>query len=295
MRLLVLLFTLGMYAQASFAQTIPTTKVYAFKMIQKGEKYHFINPKYLSSFNPNGYNNQPHFVGDHTLYITSQFPDDNQTDIYSLDLLNKKLARVTATVEGEYSPTAIPASNSFSAVRVEADAAGTQRLWKFPKDRSNYGQVIFEDIKGVGYHHWLTPEKVALFIVDQPNKLMIANQSTGAAVELLNNIGRGFQKIGNDKLAFIHKTAADTWYIKEMDSYTYRFKNIIETLPESEDFIYLSDGTFLMGNGSKLYKFNKVFDTGWQEVADFKHYGITNITRLAISENGTIAIVDKVN
>lgn len=295
MRLLVLLLALGTYIHTTSAQTIPTTKVYAFKMIQKGENYHFTNPQYLSGFNPNGYNNQPHFVDDHTLYITTQFPDDNQTDIYSLDLLSKKLTRVTATVEGEYSPTVMPASNTFSAVRVEADGEGTQRLWKFPMDRTSYGQVIFEDIKGVGYHHWLTPEKVALFIVDQPNKLMIANQSTGAAVEMLTNIGRGFQKLGNDKLAFIHKTAADTWYIKEMDSYTYRFKNIIETLPKSEDFIYLSDGTFLMGNGSKLYKFNKVFDTGWKEVADFKHYGITNITRLAVSKNGTIAIVDKVN
>jgi len=258
MRLLVLLLALGTYIQASFAQTIPTTKVYSFKMIKKGENYHFTNPRYLSGFNPDGYNNQPHFVNDHTLFITTQFPDDSQTDIYSLDLLSKKITRVTATVEGEYSPTIMPGSNAFS-------------------------------------DYWLTPEKVALFIVGEPNKMMIANQTTGAAVELLTNIGRGFQKIGNEKLSFIHKTAADTWYIKEMDTYTYRFKNIIETLPESEDFIYLSDGTFLMGNGSKLYKFNKIFDTGWKEVADFKHYGITKITRLAISEDGTIAIVDKIN
>lgn len=275
------------------AQEIPNTSVYAFKMMQQGGKYHFTSPKHLSSFNPKGYNNQPNFVDNNTLYMTVQFPEDSQTDIYELDLSTNKIARVTRTIEGEYSPTLMPNGRSFSAIRVEADGASTQRLWQFPIDRTNNGKPVFADIEGVGYHQWLDLQKVALFIVGQPHKLMIANQKTGSAVELLDNIGRGFQKIGSEQLAFIHKVTEDTWYIKEMNSYTYRFKEIVQTLPGSEDFIYLRDGTFLMGNGSKLYKFNRLFDKEWKEIADFKYYGITNITRLAISENGTIAIVDK--
>ncbi len=275
------------------AQNIPNTKVYTFKMVKTGNAFRFTNPRHLTGFNPDGYNNQPHFINDETLYLTVQFPDDAQTDIYALNLRKKAINRVTKTVEGEYSPTRIPRSSSFSAVRVEADGQSTQRLWKFPINRSNEGQPVFPDIKGIGYHQWLGPEKVALFIVDTPNKMMIANQETGSAVELLTNIGRGFQPMGNEKLAFIHKVTDENWYIKEMDSYTYRFKEVVQTLPGSEDFIYLRDGTFLMGNGSKLYKYNKIFDKEWRQIADFKYYGIKDITRLAISDNGTIAIVSR--
>ena len=281
------------FSPSSIAQTIPNTKVYTFKMVKTGNAFRFTHPRYLTGFNPDGYNNQPHFIDDETLYLTVQFPDDAQTDIYALNLRKKAITRVTKTVEGEYSPTRIPSSQSFSAVRVEADGQSTQRLWKFPLSRNGKGQPVFEDIKGIGYHQWLTPKKVALFIVDDPNKMMMANQETGSAVELLTNIGRGFQRMGNEKLAFIHKVTDETWYIKEMDSFTYRFKEIVQTLPGSEDFIYLRDGTFLMGNGSKLYKYNKIFDKEWRQIADFQNYGIKDITRLAISDNGTIAIVSR--
>ncbi|MEM6699284.1 MAG: hypothetical protein AAF599_12850, partial [Bacteroidota bacterium] len=32
-------------------------------------------------------------------------------------------------------------------------------------------------------------------------------------------------------------------------------------------------------------------DTGWREIADFQYYGIRNITRLALSDDGKIAVV----
>ena len=275
------------------AQDIPNTRVYTFKMVKNGNNFRFTQPRHLTGFNQEGYNNQPHFVTEETLYLTVQFPDDTQTDIYALNLRRNSISRVTRTVEGEYSPTRIPSSSSFSAVRVEADGQNTQRLWQFPMDRSKEGQLVFEDIKGIGYHQWLSPQKVALFLVDTPSKLMIANRTTGAAVELLNNIGRGLQKMGNEKLAFIHKVTDDTWVIKELDSQTYRYKEVIPTLPNSEDFLYLRDGTFLMGKGSKLYKYNKTFDKDWRQIADFEYYGIKNITRLALSDSGTIAMVSK--
>lgn len=286
-------FLLTLWSSLLSAQIIPPTSVYTFKMVKNGNSFRFMEPRYLTGFNPDGYNNQPHFINDDILYLTVQFPDDAQTDIYALDLQQNAITRVTRTVEGEYSPTRMPSSSNFSAVRVEADGQNTQRLWQFPLDRSNQGQPIFADIKGVGYHHWLSPQKVVLFLVDDPSRMMIVNKNTGAAVELLNNIGRGFQKMGNEKLAFIHKVTDDTWFIKEMNSQTYRFREIIQTLPKSEDFLYLRDGTILMGQGSKLYKYNETFDKDWRQIADFKYYGIKNITRLALSDNGTIAIVSK--
>ena len=277
------------------AQDIPVSKVYAFTMKKANDTtYNFSNPRYLTAFNPNGYNNQPSFVGENVLYLTVQMPDTAQTDLYALDLETMQKTRITATIESEYSPTAMLDLVNFSAVRVEADEQGTQRLWKFPLDRTSMGEPAFKHIPGVGYHCWVNQYKAALFIVGEPTQLVLANTLTGSTVQLMDNIGRGMQRLPGDNLAFIHKPIGQNWMLKEIDTYTYRAKDIVPTLPNSEDFIYLEDGTFLMGNGSKLYKFRKYSDQNWIEIADFKYYGIRNITRLAVSGNGTIAIVDRV-
>ena len=278
------------------AQDIPVSDVYAFTMKKFNDTtYNFSNPRFLTAFNMDGYNNQPHFVEENLLYLTIQFPDQPQTDIYALDLTKNEFTQVTRTVESEYSPTRVPGTQNFTSVRVEADGQGTQRLWKFPLDRRSMGTPVFNDITGVGYHHWVNPYKVALFIVDQPNHLVLANTLTGSQVQMIDNVGRGMARLPGDNLAFIHKINDQNWILKEMDTYTYRSKEIVTSLPNSEDFLYLEeDRTFLMGNGSKLYKFKKFVDKNWVEIADFRYFGIKNITRLALSPNGTIAIVDRI-
>lgn len=294
-RFSLFLSLISLFFSSLTAQDIPVTDVYAFDMKKLTDTtYNFSNPRFLSSFNMNGYNNQPHFFKEDELYLTVQFPDATQTDIFSLNLANNELTQITATVEGEYSPTIMPDRNEFSAVRVEADGQNTQRLWKFPIDRSTMGEPAFKHITGVGYHHWISPYKAALFVIGQPTTLVLANTLTGSTIELMKNIGRGMQRLPGDNLAFIHKLSANNWVLKEIDTYTYRSKDIVKTLPNSEDFLYLDDGTFIMGNGSKLYKFNKYIDQDWKEIADFRYYGVKNITRLALSGNGTIAIVDRV-
>lgn len=283
------------FLMSGLAQDIPVSDVYAFTMKKLDDiNYNFSNPKFLTNFNLDGYNNQPCFVGPNEIYLTVQFPDEAQTDIFSLNLDNNRLTQITATIESEYSPTLMPTRNEFSSVRVEADGQSTQRLWKFPMDRSTIGEPVFSGIPGVGYHHWLNQYKAALFVVGQPTTLVLANTLTGSITQLMENVGRGMNRLPGDNLAFIHKLNDQTWILKELDTYTYRAKEIVKTLPNSEDFLYLDDGTYIMGNGSKLYKFNKLSDQDWVEIADFRYYGIKNITRLALSSNGTIAIVDRV-
>ncbi len=283
------------FFMSGIAQDIPVSDVYAFSMKKLNDTtYNFSNPKFLTSFNIDGYNNQPFFVTDNEIYLTVQFPDEIQTDIFSLNLANNRLTQITATIESEYSPTLMPTLNEFSAVRVEADGQSTQRLWKFPMNRSTVGEPVFKTVPGVGYHHWINQYKAALFVVGQPTTLVIANTLTGSTIQLMENIGRGMHRLPGDNLAFIHKLNDQTWILKEMDTYTYRANEVVKTLPNSEDFLYLADGTYIMGNGSKLYKFNKLNDQDWVEIADFRYYGIKNITRLALSPNGTIAIVDRV-
>lgn len=283
------------FLMSGIAQDIPVSDVYAFSMKKLSDTtYNFSNPRFLTDFNVDGYNNQPSFVRPNEIYLTVQFPDETQTDIFSLNLDNNQLTQITATVESEYSPTLMPTRNEFSSVRVEADGQSTQRLWKFPINRSTVGEPVFENIPGVGYHYWINQYKAALFVVGQPTTLVLANTLTGSTTQLMESIGRGMTRLPGDNLAFIHKLNDQTWMLKELDTYTYRAKDVVRTLPNSEDFLYLDDGTYIMGNGSKLYKFNKLNDQDWVEIADFRYYGIKNITRLALSSNGTIAIVDRV-
>ena len=66
---------------------------------------------------------------------------------------------------------------------------------------------------------------------------------------------------------------------------------IIASLGGVEDFAVLPDGSYIMGRGSKLYKFNRFRDEDWIEIADLRYYNITNISRLAVSPDLKIAIV----
>ena len=85
-----------------------------------------------------------------------------------------------------------------------------------------------------------------------------------------------------------------TWLLKELNTDIFESRLITATLQGSEDFITLLDGTIIMGKGSKLYKFNKLKDISWLEIADLSNYGIYDITRLALNINQSkIVIVNK--
>jgi hypothetical protein len=284
------------FANIISAQVV-TSNIYLFDLKKISDReFKFENPRYLTAFNSSGYNNQPRFFSNNELYITAQHPEDKQVDIYLLDLARKSKYRVTATTESEYSPTMMPDLFNFSAVRVEKD--GSQRLWQFPLDRLADGKPVLKYETKVGYHHWLNSRRIALFLVGDPNKLAIADVSTDQVRTILTNVGRCFQtdpKSGH--LAFVHKVTPRNWYIKLINTYenNTQGETITTTLSGSEDFVILSDGTYLMGNGSKLFKYHPSFDNekGWREIVDLKFYGIRNITRLAISTDNKLAVVNE--
>lgn len=58
-----------------------------------------------------------------------------------------------------------------------------------------------------------------------------------------------------------------------------------------EDFVVLFDGIYLMGKGSKLYKFNCFCDEDWIEIVDMCYYNIINIFCLVVSLDMKIVIV----
>ena len=298
LKIIAVVCLLAIKTTPSVAQ-LPITHVYCFDMERDGAGINVKNARFLTGFNPRGYNNQPQWINNNELYLAVQTPiDTNQTDIVSLSLFNNTLTRVTATAESEYSPTIMPDRRSFSCVRVDvARNGGTQRLWTYPFDRSNGGRDLLPLHQSVGYHCWLSDKKIALFVVEgQQNHLKLVNIEDQSSVQLMGGIGRSMAPMKDGKLAFVQKATAQTWYIKALDPVTYNSTIIVETLPGSEDFALMSDGTFIMGYGSKLYSFNATdVDKQWKEVVDLTKYGLLNIKRIAISrEMDKIAIVDDV-
>ncbi len=274
---------------------LPQSNIYLFNMQQVSDSlYDLSQPRYLTNYNPTGYNNQPAFFSNNELYVASQLPSMAQPELYLLNLDDQTKLRVTETVEGEFSPSRMPDFYSFSAVRQEYLGRDTViRLWQFPMDRLTNGRPVFKYLTGIGYYCWLNSKQVAVFMVGNPSYLAIANTDTDELIQVATDPGRCIRKLPNGNLAYVQNEDDGSGRIMEMSLYRRNLQPqaIIETLPGSEDFAVLPDGTLIMGRGSKLYKFNRFRDEDWLEIADLRFYNITNISRLAISPDWKIAIV----
>jgi hypothetical protein len=291
--LLILMIFLSGFGVA-YAQT-GASNVYLFEMKWEEGQPQLTNPQYLTDFNAYGYNNQPSFINENQLFISVRsIRDTSQTDIYTLDLEKGTKMRITATAESEYSPMLMPNQFYFSAVRVEADEDRTQRLWQFPLDRVGNGKPIFPTIRNIGYYCWLNTQNVLLYIVGEPNLLLLASTRDGSYVKVTSDIGRCFKRMPNGKVAFVKKESRSRWTLCELDPRSREFKPMITTLAGTEDFEIMEDGSFLMGKGSKLYRYDPKAEVPvWKEIADLKEYEISSITRLTLSKGGKLALVGK--
>ncbi len=279
--------------QVAFGQMdLPKTQVYLLNMEKADSTYLFKNPLLLTSFNPDGYNNQPFFLSNNELLLTVGKPDEHQTDIYLLNLQRKSLLRMTKTPESEYSPKATPDKLYFSVIRVETDAERTQRLWKYPLDRKDKGSPVFRFLRGIGYYHWLDAYRVALFNVAEVNYLSLGDLRDESTKHLAPDVGRCFATSPGGRLVFVHKITDNNWVIKAMNTETLEVELIVKTIPGSEDFAIMPDGALLMAKGSRLFRYHPKEPGDWQEVADLKGIGITHITRIAASKDGKLAVVN---
>ena len=291
---LLLLFITFIFCWKNANAQLPNSNIYLFQMEQKSDSsFLFKNPQLLTGFNSKGYNNQPTFLSNDEIYFSMGTTYETQpTDIISLDLKNKIKTQITLSEDREYSPMPLLEPYYFSCVRQEADGKNTQRIWVFPTDRSTNGKPLLPNQLNVGYYCWLKNNWVALFIVGEPDKLAIANTEDKSVITLSSNIGRCMQRLPNGNLAFIHKATKTNWTIKELDIKTLRSSTIVSVLPQSEDFIVLPDYTFLMASGSEIFKYKKGKDSKWLKIGDFSKQGLKNITRMAVSKNGKIALVE---
>ena len=277
--ILIVLFT----SFFSFAQ--PNTDIFLFDLAIENGKLTLSNFKNIAD--NEGYDNQPSFLDNNTiLYAGTR---NGQTDIVKYDIETGRKKWISATEGNEYSPIKIPKKNRASAIRLEKD--GTQKLYSYNL-KKNVSKVLVEDIT-IGYQTWfdnktlvssvLENDELALYITD-------FNESKNHKVD--TNIGRSLHKIPNSNLISYISKKNEKWEIRSLNPINNETKFITNTLLNSEDICWTINGTILMGKDDILYKYNPKKDENWVKITSFKKYGISNITRLATSPNGSkLAIV----
>ena len=285
------IFGFILLAQSLQAQ-VPQTDLFLFQLVRDDtSKWHVHSPQYLSAFNADGYTNQPEFISDDILYMSVRKRDAQQNDIYTLDLDAHSVMQVTETAESEFSPLLRPDGETFSCVRQVHGDSVDQQLFIYPLDRSDNGYGAFTALKTIGYHCWLTEERVALFLVGDPIRLAIANPRADSYQIYASNIGRSLRKTADGHLAYIHKYSDDYWYLKTLDPDSRRSEIVGESLKGQEDFVIGPEGEYFMGSGGVLYVLDPARNNTWTPVFDLGLFGVQKITRLALNDRLQLAVV----
>jgi hypothetical protein len=274
-------------ASGPMAAQAPATEIYLGSLASTPSGITIGTPANVTN-NP-GYDNQPAFLPDSSGFLFSSNRDGQQTDIYRVDVASRAVTQVTRTPDNEYSPTIMPGGRTFSTVR------GTeQRLWAFNMDGSDAGLAYAHDGL-IGYHAWLSPTTVALFILGgngTPVTLQVADIKTRQTTTIESRIGRSLlARPGTGALTFIHQPQGGPRVVRELDPATRLMTTLVEMPADSQDLAWTPDGTLLAGQRAKLFAW-RAGATGWTEVADVSPSGVAVTSRLAVSPDGRwIAIV----
>jgi WD40-like Beta Propeller Repeat len=288
MRCSIAACVLAVVAPVVGAQAPPATDIFLAPISISAEGRPVIG-KPINVTNRPGYDNQPAFTLDSKGMLFTSIHDDGQADIYRYDIGAKTVARVTSTPESEYSATIMPGGQRFSVIRVERDSS--QRLWSFAFDGSD-PQLVVPSVKPVGYHAWIDPDNLALFVLGNPNALVHYDLRSGHADTLARNIGRSLAPtIGGGGFSFTAHDSTGAVRLKTM-SWPYQTISDLVALPRgSEDIVWLARDLVLSSDGTKLVSW-KAGTKEWQDAVDLAPAGLTRISRLAVSLDGKwLAIV----
>ncbi len=273
-------------ATPAMGQAPPGTDIFLFAVSGTESARRLSTPRRVTD--RSGYDNQPSFTPDHGSVLYTSIRDDGQADTYRYDIATGSVTRVTSTPESEYSPTVMPGGTSFSAVRVERDS--TQRLWQFDLDGGN-PTLVLERVAPVGYHAWMDRDRVALFVLGTPPTLQMADVRTGRTAVVTTDVGRSLHKVPRrPAVSFLQRGADGPWIVeRHLESGAVRV--LTRPVGQNEYFAWTPDGSMLMGEGSVVFRWREG-GHGWVRIADLGHFGITEISRIAVSGDGRwVAIV----
>lgn len=276
---------MGGYVSPAVSQT-PVTDLFIIQMEEEVGVKVFGVPKRISVHH--GYNNQPSFTRDGRSILFNADPDGN-TDIFRYDIEADTTIQVTKTTIGEYSPTPI-SDDRFVSVVVEPD--GRQRLWAYDI-RTGASELYVSERDSVGYFDILPDGQIPMFVLGTPQSLRIWNPQTKTERRVDGIPGRSIRKHPSlDGFVFVDTSRPDRNLVVDVDPVTLSRQAIAQMPEGSQDLVFGPDGTLYASAGSILYAYSSEADGIWKSVADFRNFGLSNISRMAVSPDGrAIALV----
>ncbi|MCW3104058.1 MAG: hypothetical protein JWO09_2498 [Bacteroidetes bacterium] len=284
----ILYFSL-LFSHTLFAQ-LPNTDIWLLDIKATKDTIILSNPVNIT--NRAGYDNQPSFSPDGKYILYTSIRDEKQSDIYKYDLKTKQISQFTNTpATSEYSPTFMPDGKNISVVMVEPDSV--QRLWKFPL-KGGAPSLVMDKVDSIGYHCWIDEKHVALYLITNPFQLVFTDLSTQVSTIIKHDtISRGMAlgKVNEQtRFFYSYKNVFYTVDLRNQQSFPFCVKNF-----NSEDFCFLNNKLISSVNAEIIENqqhFADDYKSEWSVMANLSQYGIKNITRIAISPDGTkMAIV----
>ncbi len=261
---------------------IPNTDVFLAPLARQGDSL-VVGPA-VNVTRRVGYDNQPSFTPDARAVLYTAVGADGQSDIWRYDIRSRRTARVTATPESEYSATVMPGGKRFSVIRVERDS--TQRLWSFALDGSD-PRLVLTALQPVGYHVWLGPERLAVYVLGTPSTLHVIGRDGSNDVVRARDIGRALQRIpGQGWYSFARRDNAKELWIVGQPFEGGPIAPLVPAPTDNEYHAWTPSGTLLSATEGEIVRWNAHTgdDAEWYTVAAIP--GVKNISRLAVSPDG---------
>lgn len=274
---LVFIFTCSLLIAQS------NTEVFVMDLEFSENGFNVENFKNISN-NP-GYDSQPFFIDNEQIAYAKTY--DNQTDIAEFHLKNESQINLSETkIGGEYSPQKIPNSNNYAAVRL--DTTGLQRLYKYDSN-TKQSSLLVENLQ-VAYYSFYDENRLLSSVLSGANlDLVYSDLSKKSNDTLLVKVGRSIHKVPNTINTMSYTSVNDEG---NMDVYQLDITTLesffVDQLPVGiEDHIWLDESTLLIGSLDKLFLLDLFGNGDWKLVADLSKYNIKDITRLAVSPDGS--------
>ncbi|MCB0457057.1 MAG: hypothetical protein R2776_08550 [Flavobacteriaceae bacterium] len=265
------------------------SQVYVVDIVQDMDGFQFENFRKISS--EDGYNSQPFFKNNSTLLYAKN--NQGQTDIGVYNLTeNSESYWNLSTQGGEYSPQPVPESETIAAVRLDPD--GLQRLHDYRLN--TYGEEVISHLV-VAYYVWYNKNTIVSSVIENNELyLMVSYLKEGENVTLLKGSGRSFHKVPNAKaISYTAVNEEKNWDVYQLDMDSLDSYFVVQLPIGIQDMIWYNDATIMVGSGSQLFAYDLYSNGDWQKIADFSDKNITNITRLAVSPDGSkLALVAEI-
>tara|TARA_B100000809_G_C15139594_1_gene532516 strand:+ start:6146 stop:7036 length:891 start_codon:yes stop_codon:yes gene_type:complete len=261
----------------------PNTEVFVMDLKFSENDFNIESFKNISN-NP-GYDSQPFFIDNEQIVYARTYY--NQTDIAKYHLKNESQINLSETkIGGEYSPQKIPNSNYYAAVRL--DTTGLQRLYKYDSDSKQYS-LLFGNLQ-VAYFSFYDQNRLLTSVLSGANlDLVYSDISKKSNDTLLVKVGRSIHKVPNtiNTMSYTSVNDEGNMDIYQLDITTLESFFVSQLPIGIQDHIWLNEATLLIGSLDKLFLLDLFGNGDWKLVADLSKYNIKDITRLAISPDGS--------